>query len=219
MFPYRFIAIEGNIGAGKTTLCELLSHNFNCHLILEQFSDNPFLPLFYKDPTRYAFSVELFFMTERHKQLQTSLTQPDLFHTVCIADYFFIKTLIFAKNNLTDAEYHLFKRLFKILNSTFPKPDLLVYLHRPVKQLVSNIQKRGRTYEKDFNIEYLMQLQQAYFNYFKSETTLPILILELEDLDFVQNPIFYQQIVSYISKPYSKGIHRIAFTSKVRDQQ
>jgi deoxyguanosine kinase len=127
MFPYRFIAIEGNIGAGKTTLCEMLSADLNCHLILEQFSDNPFLPLFYNDPERYAFSVELFFMTERHKQLQESLTQPNLFHTVSLADYFFIKTLIFAKNNLTETEYRLFKRLFKVLNATFPKPDLLVF--------------------------------------------------------------------------------------------
>jgi deoxyguanosine kinase len=214
MFPYRFIAIEGNIGAGKTTLCEMLSADLNCHLILEQFSDNPFLPLFYNDPERYAFSVELFFMTERHKQLQESLTQPDLFHTWSVADYFFIKTLIFAKNNLTEAEYRLFKRLFKVLNATFPKPDLLIYLHRPVKQLMSNIQKRGRVYETNFNEDYLIQIQNAYFNYFKSETQLPILIFEIEDLDFVADAVFYKQIVAYISKPYSKGIHRIAFTNK-----
>jgi deoxyadenosine/deoxycytidine kinase len=214
MFPYRFIAIEGNIGAGKTTLCEMLSADWNCPLILEQFSDNPFLPLFYNDPERYAFSVELFFMTERHKQLQTSLTQPDWFHNRSIADYFFIKTLIFAKNNLAGAEYRLFKRLFEVLNATFPKPDLLIYLHRPVPQLLSNIQKRGRAYETNFNTDYLMQIQNAYFNYFKSETHLPILILELEDLDFVSDTFFYKQIVSYISKPYSKGIHRIACTSK-----
>ena len=214
MIPYRFIAIEGNIGAGKTTLCEMLSDDLNCHLILEQFSDNPFLPLFYNDPKRHAFSVELFFMTERHKQLQESLTQPDLFHSVSIADYFFIKTLIFAKNNLNEIEYHLFKRLFKVLNATFPKPDLLVYLHRPVKQLMSNIQKRGRDYEKNFNIDYLMQIQNAYFNYFKSETNLPILIFELEAVDFVADTVFYKQIVSYISKSYSKGIHRIVFTNK-----
>jgi deoxyguanosine kinase len=219
MLPYRFIAIEGNIGAGKTTLCEMLSADMDCHLILEQFSDNPFLPLFYNDPQRYAFSVELFFMTERHQQLQESLTQPELLNTVSIADYFFIKTLIFAKNNLTEAEYRLFRRLFKVLNATFPKPDLLIYLHRPVSQLVANIQKRGRSYEAKLEEDYLLQIQQAYFNYFKSETNIPILILELEDVDFVNNPFFYKQIVSYISKPYSKGIHKIAFTHKIRDQQ
>jgi deoxyadenosine/deoxycytidine kinase len=122
--------------------------------------------------------------------------------------------LIFTKNNLAEAEYRLFKRLFKVLNATFPKPDLLIYLHRPVKHLMSNIQKRGRSYETNFSADYLMQLQNAYFNYFKSETDLTILIFELEAVDFVAETVFYKQIVSYISKPYSKGIHRIAFTSK-----
>ena len=116
--PYSFIAIEGNIGAGKTTFCELLAKEMNCRLILEQFTDNPFLPLFYEQPDRYAFPVELFFMTERHKQLQEALTNPDIFTPLSIADYFFIKTLLFAKNNLNTEEFRLFQRLFEVLNST-----------------------------------------------------------------------------------------------------
>ena len=123
--PYSFIAIEGNIGAGKTTFCELLAAEMNCRLILEQFTDNPFLPLFYEQPERYAFPVELFFMTERHKQLQEALTNTDLFTPLSIADYFFIKTLLFAKNNLNTEEFRLFQRLFEVLNSTYPKPELL----------------------------------------------------------------------------------------------
>ena len=119
-FPYQFIAIEGNIGTGKTTLSNLLAEEYGCRLILEQFTDNPFLPLFYDNPERYAFPVELFFMTERHKQLQEELAQTNLFQESIIADYFFIKTLLFAKNNLKEEEYRLFQRLFQVLNSTFP---------------------------------------------------------------------------------------------------
>ena len=133
--PYNFIVVEGNIGAGKTTLCRLLSEDFDYRLILEEFADNPFLPHFYKNPERYAFPVELFFMTERHKQLQAELSQRDLFQQTIVSDYIFFKTLLFARNNLMEEEYRLFQRLFHILNATFPRPDLLVYLHRSVDNL------------------------------------------------------------------------------------
>ena len=136
---HNFIAIEGNIGAGKTTLCKMIQRDFNCQLILEQFTDNPFLPFFYEDPERYAFQVELFFMSERHKQLQTELGQNELFSDFKISDYYFIKTLLFASNNLKGEEYRLFARLFNVLNTTFPEPDLLVYLYRSVDNLLANI--------------------------------------------------------------------------------
>ncbi len=146
--PHRFIAIEGNIGAGKTTLCHKLRDDFDYHLILEQFTDNPFLPFFYENPDRYAFPVELFFMAERHKQLQRDLTQPELFHKTTISDYYFMKTLLFARSNLNPQEYQLFQQFFNVLNTTFPNPDLLVYLHRPVPQLIRNIKKGGGAWKK-----------------------------------------------------------------------
>ncbi|MEM8909212.1 MAG: deoxynucleoside kinase [Bacteroidota bacterium] len=205
--PYHYIAIEGNIGAGKTTLCQILEKDYNCRLILEQFTDNPFLPYFYENPERYAFSVELFFMTERHKQLQENLAQGNLFHQFLVADYFFIKTLLFAKNNLKEEEYRLFQRLFHILNSTFPKPDLLVYLHRSVEGLQHNIKKRGRIYEKGISDNYLKEIQDTYFEYFRSETTIPILILDMEHIDFLNNTAHYHLFLESISQKYSPGMH------------
>jgi deoxyadenosine/deoxycytidine kinase len=207
-FPYQFIAIEGNIGAGKTTLSNQLASEYGCRLILEQFTDNPFLPLFYDNPERYAFPVELFFMTERHKQLQEELAQTHLFQQSIIADYFFIKTLLFAKNNLKEEEYRLFQRLFGVLNSTFPRPDLLVYLHRPVERLMQQIRQRGRAFEQDITEVYLEQIQAAYLEFFRTENSLPILIIELEDLDFANEATAYQQVKTLIFQDYSSGVHR-----------
>ncbi|MBK9017528.1 MAG: deoxynucleoside kinase [Saprospiraceae bacterium] len=209
-FPHGFIAIEGNIGAGKTTLCKMLEDDFDCRLILEQFTDNPFLPEFYKNPERHAFPVELFFMTERHKQLQESLSQRELFPQLLVSDYFFIKTLLFAKNNLNDEEYRLFQRLFHTLNASFPKPDLLVFLHRSVPDLLSNIQKRGRDIEKNIQSDYLQALQEAYFNFFKSENDLPILIIDVTGVDFWSEESAYEKMVGLMKRSYSKGIHRAA---------
>ncbi len=208
-FPYQFIAIEGNIGAGKTTLCQMIAQDFGGRLVLERFADNPFLPYFYENPERYAFPVELFFMTERHRQLQEELSQQSLFESFVVSDYFFLKTLLFAKNNLRDEEYRLFQRLFHILNATFPKPDLLVYLHRSVPTLLHNIQKRGREFEKDISPAYLHQIQQTYFDFFKTTEEMPILILEIDQIDFQTNTDDYQRIITYLSQSYSNGIQRI----------
>jgi deoxyguanosine kinase len=205
-FPHKFIAIEGNIGAGKTTLCEMLARDHGFRVILEQFSDNPFLPYFYENPERYAFPVELFFMTERHKQLQGELQQTNLFHGPVLADYFFLKTLLFAKNNLSDEEYRLFQRLFHILNAQFPKPDLLVYLHRPVKYLQENIRKRGRSFEGEISGTYLQQIQQAYLDFFRTDPTQPTLIIQMEGHDFVQTPDYYEKIVGLLKKDYPPGV-------------
>ena len=180
-FPHQFLAVEGNIGAGKTTLCNLIAEQFGCRLLLEQFTDNPFLPFFYENSERYGFPVELFFMTERHKQLQEHFAQPDLFQQTTIADYFFVKTLLFAKNNLNDEEYRLFQRLWQVLNQTFPRPDVLFYLHRPVEILLKQIEKRGRDYEKNISSDYLTEIQNAYFDYFKSEINVPIVVIDLSD--------------------------------------
>ncbi len=208
-FTHQFIAIEGNIGAGKTTLSRKLAADFNMRLILEQFTDNPFLPFFYENPERYAFPVELFFMTERHKQLQSALPQRSLFGEPIVADYFFMKTLLFARNNLKDEEYRLFQRLFRILNAGFPHPDLLVYLHRSVDRLLHQIRKRGRDMEQEIAPEYLHRIQEAYFSFFRTDPPLPVLIIDLEAADFQENPGHYQRIVELIQKHYPRGLHRV----------
>lgn len=208
-FPHRFIAVEGNIGAGKTTLCKKMSDDFDCHLILEQFTDNPFLPHFYDNPDRYAFPVELFFMAERHKQLQGDLSQTKLFHKTTVSDYYFMKTLLFARSNLNPQEFQLFQQLFNVLNATFPNPDLLVYLHRPVPQLIENIRKRGRNMEEEISAAYLEKIQQAYLEYFHTQEQFPILIIELEDADFVAEPEYYDLIHQLLRIEYPKGLHRV----------
>ena len=207
-FPYNFIAIEGNIGAGKTTFCEMLTQEIPSRLILEQFTDNPFLPLFYESPERYAFPVELFFMTERHKQLEAAFAKGDLFTPLSISDYFFFKTRLFAKNNLKDEEFRLFLRLFEVLNTTFPKPDLLVYLHRSVDDLMLNIKKRGRNYETDISAEYLLEIQNVYFDYFRAETSLPIVIVDVEGVDFINSKEHYTSLVGILKEKFVKGVHR-----------
>lgn len=202
---YNFIAIEGNIGAGKTTLSHQLADRFGCDLVLEQFTDNPFLPPFYEQPERYAFPVELFFMTERHKQLLEHFSQPDLFRSFTVADYFFVKTLLFAKNNLSEEEFRLFQRLFLILNATFPKPDLLLYLHRPVEVLLKQIKKRGRDIEQHITLGYLTEIQDAYLDYLKTETETPVLVLELGDADFQGDAAVFETISKILDVQHTPG--------------
>ncbi|WP_273446410.1 deoxynucleoside kinase [Neolewinella agarilytica] len=201
-----FIAIEGNIGAGKTTLANRLSADHNRRLILEAFSDNPFLPPFYKEPERYAFPVELFFMAERHKQLQHELTQSDLFSNGVIADYIFVKTLLFARNTLPAEEFRLFSRLFKVMDAGFPNPDLIVYLHRPVEALQANIAKRGREYEQEIKDDYLTSVQTAYFNYFGSQKEQPVLVMDLGDANFEEDTAIYDRMVALMQESYPVGM-------------
>ena len=207
--PHPFIVVEGNIGAGKTTLSTMLSKDFNRRLILEQFSDNPFLPYFYENPDRYAFPVELFFMTERHKQLQEELSQIQLFEHGIIADYLFLKTLLFARHTLKAEEFRLFKRLFNILSTNFPKPDLLLYIHQPVDGLLENIRKRGRSYEQKMDPEYLQRIQQAYFDYFRTVSDIPIVVLDVQDIDFVAQEDHYQLIVRLLHNKFEPGMHQL----------
>ena len=207
---HNFIAIEGNIGAGKTTLSQMLSQDFGTRLILEEFSDNPFLPMFYENPERHAFSVELFFMSERYQQIQQTMLAQDLFQQKTIADYFFMKTLLFANTTLKGEEYRLFQRFFNILNASFPKPQLLVYLHRSVEKVIQQIKHRGREYEQEISADYLLKIQTAYLEYFKVETDIPILILDVEDVDFVNNKEHYHIIRDCINRPYTIGMHRIS---------
>ncbi len=206
---YPYIVIEGNIGVGKTTFCRKLQEKYDARLILEQFSDNPFLPYFYENPERHAFSVELFFMTERHRQLQEELIQGDLFNQQIISDYIFIKTLLFAKNNLNEEEYRLFNRLFHVLNAHFKKPDLVVYLHRPVPNLLHQIKKRGRSFEMEINATYLENIQKAYFDFFKMDPEYPILVVGIDDLDFEKDNHAFELLNKLLLQNYEPKVHYI----------
>lgn len=208
--PYRYICIEGNIGSGKTSLSTRLAKRYSGKLILEQFTDNPFLPFFYNDPERYAFPVEIFFMTERHKQMQKHILAHDLFAQHIIADYFFTKTLLFARNNLNEEEFRIFQHLFQLLENPFPHPDLLVYLHRSTGKLMDLIGERGRNMETPITEEYLLTIQNAYFEYFRSENAYPILIIDAENMDFVKNKKDLEEIITLISHKYNPGVHRVS---------
>jgi deoxyadenosine/deoxycytidine kinase len=207
--PYRYIAVEGNIGAGKTTLATSLSNDFNTRLILEQFADNSFLPKFYEEPTKYAFALELSFLAERFQQLKNELSRQDIFQPKIISDYYFLKSLIFAKANLDEDEYNLYSKLFHIINDSLPKPDLFVYLYQDINRLQQNIKKRGRSYEQNISNEYLIKIQTAYFDYIKQIADLRILIIDINNIDFASNMEHYQQIINIIDKPYNIGITRI----------
>jgi deoxyguanosine kinase len=207
--PYNYISIEGNIGAGKTTLATRMSEQFQTRLILEQFEDNSFLPKFYEDQARYAFPLELSFLADRFQQLKTQLAARDLFHPVTISDYFILKSLIFAKKTLNGEEFNLYSRLFSIIENALPKPDLLVYLYMDISRLQSNIRKRGRVYEQKIEDDYLQRIQEGYLDYIKQQQGLRVLLIDANKLDFVAQPQDYEKLTSIILKEYPIGIHRI----------
>lgn len=203
---YHFITIEGNIGAGKTTLAHLLAKHFNARLILEQFADNPFLPKFYENPQQYAFPLELFFMAERYKQMKDLLQQKDLFQNLTISDYLFTKCLLFSKINLSDEEFRLYQRLFEIINQQLIQPDLLVYLHSSVNKLQENIRKRKRPYEQNIPDEYLFNIQQTYTQYIKQHN-LKTIIIDAGNADFLGNEKHLATVVEALEKDYDEGQH------------
>jgi deoxyguanosine kinase len=207
--PYNYIAIEGNIGAGKTTLATRLSKQFNTRLILEQFEDNSFLPKFYEDPSRYAFPLELSFLADRFQQLKGQLAVQDMFHPVTIADYFILKSLIFAKKTLNSEEFNLYSRLFSIIENVLPKPDLLVYLYLDISRLQSNIRKRGRVYEQKIEDDYLQKIQEGYLDYIRQQPGLRVLLIDTNHLDFVASQDDYNKLTEIILQEYPTGIHRI----------
>jgi deoxyguanosine kinase len=209
ILKYNFIAIEGNIGAGKTTLAKRLSEEFNARLILERFEDNSFLPKFYEQPDIYAFPLEMSFLADRYQQLKEKLAMQELFSTFTISDYFIDKSLIFAKNNLKADEFSLYSRLFQIISAFLPRPDLLVYLYLDIPRLQKNINKRGRDYERLIQDDYLEKIQAGYMNHFRSLSALRILIIDTNKVDFVANEKDYQAFVDVISAEYDVGIHRV----------
>jgi len=206
---YRYIAIEGNIGAGKSSLANLLATHFNARLILEEFADNTFLPKFYQDAERYAFPLELSFLADRYKQLkQISLSQ-DLFDQKIVSDYLFTKSKLFARVNLNEPEYDLFQKVFDIINPNLPTPDLLIYLNAPVAKLQRNIQKRGRAYEQNISKEYLLNVQETYQHYLK-QAIHKTLVIDTSQIDFIEHPEHFDKIIDFLDKDYDYNTHYLS---------
>lgn len=197
---FNYIAFEGNIGAGKTTLAHKISEDFNAKTVLERFADNPFLPKFYKDQNRYAFPLEMSFLADRYQQLSDDLAQFDLFKDFIVADYHIFKSLIFAKITLAEDEYRLYRNLFDIIYKEMPKPDLYVYLYQNSERLLQNIKKRGRAYEQNIEAEYLDKINNGYLDYIKSQTDLNVLIIDVSERDFVKKHEDYLFILEEIKK-------------------
>ena len=197
---FNYIAIEGNIGAGKTTLATKLAEDCNAKLILERFADNPFLPKFYKDQSRYAFPLEMSFLADRYQQLSDDLAQFDLFKDFVVADYHIFKSLIFAKVTLQEDEFRLYKTMFDIIYKEMTKPDLYVYLYQNTARLLQNIKKRGRSYEQEISAEYLEKINQGYLDYIKTQTDLNVLIIDVSELDFIKNQADYVFVLEKIQQ-------------------
>jgi deoxyadenosine/deoxycytidine kinase len=201
---FNYIAFEGNIGAGKTTLATKIAEDFNAKTVLERFADNPFLPKFYEDQNRYAFPLEMSFLADRYKQLSDDLAQFDLFKDFIVADYHIFKSLIFAKITLAEDEYRLYRTLFDIVYREMPKPDLYVYLYQNSERLLQNIKKRGRSYEQKIPASYLDKINNGYLDYIKSQTELNVLIIDVSDRDFVKNQKDYLYILEEIQQKISR---------------
>jgi deoxyguanosine kinase len=206
----NYLVIEGNIGAGKTTLAQMISEKYQTKLVLEQFADNPFLPKFYENQEQYSFPLEMAFLAERYNQLNRELSHFDLFSPFTISDYYFMKSLIFAQNTLQPDEYNLYRQFFTIIYEKMPKPDLYVYLHKDTDLLLKNIAERGRTYETFITKEYLEKITQGYFSYFRQQTDFPILIIDTNGIDFVDKPADFERLTTTIfNGQFNKGVTRV----------
>lgn len=205
-----YLVVEGNIGSGKTTLSNMIAEDYGARLVLERFEENPFLPKFYKEKDKYAFPLEMSFLADRYNQLNNNIRELELFSSFVVSDYYFVKSLIFAQNTLTEDEYQLYHRFFNLIYDRIPKPDLYVYLHVRSENLLRNIRKRGREYEQELNVEYLSQIEKAYFNYFKQQHDFPILLIDTNQVDFVASKEDYQKILGTIfDRKYNPGINRV----------
>ncbi len=197
---YNYIAIEGNIGAGKTTLTKMMSDDFNAKVVLERFAENPFLPKFYNDEERYAFPLEMSFLADRYQQLSDDLAQFDLFKNFIISDYYIFKSLIFAQVTLQNDEYTLYRKMFDLMYKEIVKPDLYVYLYQNTDRLLQNIKKRGREYEQNIEAGYLQKIHDGYVNFIKTQQDLNVLVIDVSELDFVSNKDDYKLIIKKIKE-------------------
>jgi deoxyguanosine kinase len=195
---YNYIAIEGNIGAGKTSLASKIAHDFNAKLILERFADNPFLPKFYEDAARYAFPLEMSFLADRYQQISDDLSQFDLFKDFMVSDYDVFKSLIFSKITLHEDEFKLYRKLFYLMYKDLRKPDLYVYLHQNTERLQENIKKRGRDYEQNIKSEYLEKINTGYLEFLKTQTDFNVKIIDVSNRDFIDDRSDYLWILGAI---------------------
>lgn len=195
---YNYIAIEGNIGAGKTSLATKISRDYNAKLILERFADNPFLPKFYEDAPRYAFPLEMSFLADRYQQISDDLSQLDLFKDFIVSDYDVFKSLIFSKVTLQEDEFKLYRKLFDLMYKEIKKPDLYLYLYQNTERLQENIRKRGRDYEQDIDNEYLEKINSGYLEFLKNQTALNVKIIDISNKDFVKNRADYLSVLDAI---------------------
>jgi len=204
----KFLAIEGNIGSGKTSLAEKIAQDFNAKPILERFADNVFLPKFYEDQLRYAFPLEMSFLTDRYSQLNQGLGQYDLFNDFIVADYYIYKSLIFAQVTLDTDEALLYRSIFDVMNKETTKPDLYVYLYQNTENLLQNIKKRGRTYEENIQAEYLDNINQSYSEFIKTLPQEKVLIVDISSKDFVENHEDYLEVLKLINDKILSIPHR-----------
>ncbi len=207
---YNYVVIEGNIGAGKTTLATRIADEFNARLILEHFADNPFLPKFYSDPEKYSFPLELSFLASRYRQLKEELVPQDLFKSFTVADYYFMKSLVFAASTLKGDEFNLYRQIFYIIYASLPKPDIYVYLHLTPERLLKNIKKRGRDYENSITEDYLRAIQESYFTFFRQNPENKYLVIDVNAIDFVDNERDYRKIFETIFRSdYQAGLNMV----------
>lgn len=211
---YKFITIEGNIGAGKTTLAKLLTEEYGGQIILERF-DNPFLSKFYEEPNKYAFQLEMSFLLERYQQLHRFFSTPDIFSRFTVSDYMFTKSLLFAKINLSSEEYTLYRHFFHLINKKLPDPDVIFYLHAESDALMRNIRKRGRPYEQGISRQYLQKIEKMYFEYFKQLPEQKVVVINVNDIDWVSDVFAYKELLSLFEMQYKPGINVVDLRAEV----
>ncbi|MBX7227489.1 MAG: deoxynucleoside kinase [Chitinophagales bacterium] len=204
---YKFVCIEGNIGAGKTTLAKLLAEEYGGMLILEKFEDNPYLAKFYEDPEKYALQLEVSFLLERYQQLNKILSEPNIFSNFSVTDYMFEKCLLFAKINLNKQDYQLYRHFFHQITKKLPHPDIIFYLHAEPSQLIKNIRERGRNFEQNISKVYLNRIERMYFEYFKQNHHIKVVVVDVNSIDWVSNAFAYQQLLTLFDREYKDGIN------------
>lgn len=211
LLPYSYLVIEGNIGAGKTSLAEILSRKFNSLLVLESFAENTFLPQFYDQPERFAFPLEMSFLAERYQQIKQEQEKANQAGRLLIGDYIFEKSLLFARVTLKGPELELFNRFYNLIHHSLEKPDLILYLHKTTPRLLQNIAKRGRSYEQSITASYLNELSNTYLSYLQGLDNQKIIILNTDEIDFVNNPGDLTRVIEYLTAPIENGIKRIGY--------
>lgn len=208
--PYSYIAIEGNIGAGKTSLAKILANKYNGRLVLEEFADNTFLPQFYEQPERFAFPLEMSFLAERYQQIYREQQAAFSSRQLLISDYIFEKSLLFASVNLKGDEFNLFSRFYSLIQKGLRPPDLMLYIHRTTQQLLRNIALRGREFEKNIPFDYLDRITLSYLQHLKQITAFPVVVINSDELDFVNNPSDLRIILDLLKKTHNLGFQEVA---------